>query len=97
MFIDDTLELIHMYFLDSTIIICKEIDPEHPIMIVCLDGLEVKRTFDKNKGFGIEISHRDGLYHSKTIYLKNEETTSQWMELLKFFKGVSAQHQYEMG
>ena len=95
--INDAFEIVHMYFLDSTIIICKETNTYHPIMIVCLDGLEVKRTFDKNKGFGIEITHRDGLYDSKTVYLKNDETASQWMELLKFFKGVSAQHQYEMG
>lgn len=59
--------------------------------------MEVKRTFDKSRGFGIEISHRDGLYSTKIIYLKNEETTGQWMDLLKFFKGVSIQHQYEMG
>jgi hypothetical protein len=51
--IEDVIELIHMYLLDSTIIICKETDTFHPVMIVCLDGLEVKRCFDKNKGFGI--------------------------------------------
>jgi hypothetical protein len=69
--IKDVIELIHMYLLDSTIIICKENDTLQPIMIVCLDGLEVKRCFDKNKGFGISITHRDGEYQNKTIYLKN--------------------------
>lgn len=70
--IGNSLQTIHLYLLDSTIIICKENDLEQPVYIICLDGLEVKRTFDKGRGFAIEITHRDGLYPTKTIFLKNE-------------------------
>lgn len=65
-----------------------------PVYIVCLDGLSVRKLFDQKMGFGIEISHRDNIYPLKVIYLKNDESANQWMELLKFFKGVSVQQQY---
>lgn len=33
----------------------------------------------------------------KMIYLRNQESAAQWMELLKYFKGVSAHQQYDIG
>ena len=51
--IQNNMVTVHVYFLDSTIIICKYTALETPVSIICLDGLEVKRTFDKTRGFGI--------------------------------------------
>lgn len=33
-----------------------------PILLVCLEGLAANPIFDNDKGHGIELSHRDGIY-----------------------------------
>jgi serine/threonine protein kinase len=48
-------------------------------------------------GFGIEVSHRDGVYPEKRFFFKNEELMLEWMELFKFYKGESVQKRYEIG
>jgi hypothetical protein len=40
-------------------------------MAICLEGLAVRRIFERETGFGIEISHRDGVYSEKKIFFKN--------------------------
>lgn len=42
-----------------------------PIMIICLQGLAVNRIYEPTYGFGIKISHRDGVYEDKKIFFKN--------------------------
>lgn len=58
--------------LHSILIACEESNMEFPIMAVCLEGLAVRRIFEGEIGFGIEISHRDGVYREKKIFFKNE-------------------------
>lgn len=43
------------------------------------------------------ISHRDGYYPQKKIFMKNETIRDDWNEALKFFKGGSIENNYEMG
>ena len=42
-------------------------------MIICLQGLTVKKIFDPANGNGIQIYHRDGIYQGKTFFFINEE------------------------
>lgn len=65
--------------------------------MICLEGLTAKRIYELDNGFGFEISHRDGIYEEKKIFLKNETLLFEWMELLKFYKGESVQKKYEIG
>lgn len=57
----------------------------------------MQRLYEMEKGFGIEIYHRDSIYSSKKIYFKNEKRLLEWMELLKFYRGESVQQRYEIG
>ena len=45
---------------------------ENIIKIIYLEGLDVKKIFDEVYGFGISISHRNGIYNEKRIYFLNE-------------------------
>lgn len=51
-----------MIFLHSIIVITDEKDNTRPIEIICLEGLEVTKSYDKTFGFGIDIAHRDGIF-----------------------------------
>ena len=66
-------------------------------MVICLEGLAVRRIFEIETGFGIEMSHRDGVYLDKRFFFKNEEVLVEWIELLKFYKGDSVQKKYDIG
>ena len=66
-------------------------------MVLCLEGLAVKRIFEDETGFGLEISHREGIYKEKKFFFKNQDILKEWMELLKFYKGESVQNRYEIG
>ena len=77
-------------------IVCEEEDPENPIMIICLEGLSVKKMFEPTNGHGIEISHRDGIYPMKKFFFLNENLSDGWMEHLKYFKGASIAQLYKM-
>lgn len=56
--------------LQSVLVICEEKNLEKPVSIICLDGLSAKQIFEEDKGYGIEISHRDEIYTPKKFYLK---------------------------
>lgn len=66
----------------------------HPLMIVCLEGLSVRRIFDDKAGFGIEVSHRDGVYHEKQFFFKNEALLLEWLHVLEFYKATSLENRY---
>lgn len=66
-------------------------------MVICLEGLAVRRVFEIEEGFGIEVSHREGEYKDKQVFFKNEEVLLEWLELMKFFKGESLQNRYDIG
>lgn len=65
--------------------------------MICLEGLSVRRIFEIDNGFGIEVSHRDGVYQDKKFFFKNEELLIEWINLLSFYKGYSVQNRYEIG
>lgn len=94
---EESLTKVKLYLQHSILVVCQEKRLEKPIMIICLEGLAVRRIYDMENGFGIEISHRDGIYVEKKIYFKNEGLLLEWMELLKFYKGDSVQQRYEIG
>lgn len=50
-----------------------------PYMLICLDGLIAKPLFEESNGYGIEISHREGIYESKRFYLLNKDLMDRWM------------------
>lgn len=86
-----------MFLHHSILAVCETESLEQPIMIICLEGLAVRRIFEIEAGFGIEISHRDGVYRDKKFFFKNEELLLEWIELLKFYKGESVQKLYDIG
>ena len=57
----------------------------------------MRRDFDEQYGFGIEISHSRGIYPEKRVFFKNEEMLGEWMDLLRFYRGESVQQKYEIG
>ena len=81
----------------SVIIVCEEENNTDPIEIICLEGLEVNKIFEENQGFGFYISHRDGFYPAKKIFLKNEAIRDDWNESLKYFKGGAIENVFAMG
>jgi hypothetical protein len=91
------LDKVKLYLHHSILAVCGAGNLEHPVLVVCLEGLAVKRIFEVEGGFGIEVSHRDGIYHEKKFFFKNEEVLVEWMELLKFYKGDSVQNRYDIG
>lgn len=68
-----TLDLKNVFIslLHSVLIVCEEQNLENPILIVCLDGLEAKATFTDSFGPGVELSHRDGFYQTRSFYFLN--------------------------
>ena len=80
--------------LHSILVVEEEEEPQSVLQIICLDGLAVKKIYEVENGFGIEISHRDGIYEERRIFFLNEGLLGEWMELLKFYKGESIQKQY---
>jgi hypothetical protein len=40
-------------------------------MVICLDGLAVKRIFDFSNGFGLSFTHRDAIYKEKKVFFKD--------------------------
>ncbi len=64
---------------------CKLNDLEHPLIIICLDGLSVRRIFEETIGFGIEISHREGYYQDKKIFFDNEDILMDWLQSLQLY------------
>jgi hypothetical protein len=88
---------VRLFLQHSILVICLVSELEQPIMVICLEGLAVRRIFEIETGFGIEISHRDGVYKDKKFFFKNEEILIEWVELLKFFKGDSVQKMYDVG
>lgn len=67
---------------------------EKPVSIICLDGLSAKQIFEEDRGYGIEISHRDEIYIPKKFYLKDYELAQKWMDNLKFYQGCSIAMMY---
>ena len=80
--------------LHSILVVEEEEEPQSVLQIICLDGLAVKKIYEVENGFGIEISHRDGIYEERRIFFLNEGLLGEWMELLKFYKGESIQKRY---
>lgn len=64
------------------------------INIIYLEGLDVLKFFDETFGFGIKISHRNGVYPEKKIFFINEELTNEWMEALKYYRSVTLYQQF---
>jgi serine/threonine protein kinase len=62
-----------------------------------LEGLIVRRYCSAEDGFGLEFSHRDGIYPEKRIYLRDEALQREWMKLLHFYRGDTVQQKYEIG
>ena len=68
-----------LFLLHSILVVCGVNDLEMPIMIICLDGLEVSKTYGADLGFGIKISHRNRVYPEKNFYFKNENLMLEWI------------------
>jgi hypothetical protein len=80
----------------SILVVCEEGKLEMPVLVICLEGLIVKRIYESENGFGFSITHRDDFYHEKKVFLKNEGLLLEWMELLRFYNGESIQQKYEV-
>lgn len=63
---------VKLFLVNSILVAADNSKPERPISVICFDGLTVKRVYELENGFGFEITHRDGIYIPKRIYLKNE-------------------------
>ena len=64
---------------------------------MCLEGLTVVRTLEDGKGFGVDMTHRDGLYPPRKIFFKDEKVLEEWMEFFRFCKGDSVRQRYKFG
>lgn len=95
--INDQLIPVRLFLQHSILAVCESQNLEQPLMVICLEGLAVRRIFEIETGFGIEVSHRDGVYRDKRFFFKNEEVLVEWIELLKYYKGDSVQKMYDIG
>ena len=53
---------VRLFLQHSILVVCAQGAEEQPLLVVCLEGLAVRRIYEIETGFGIEISHRDGVY-----------------------------------
>ena len=51
--IAEKVENVRLFLHQSILVACKSNRLERPLMIVCLDGLAVRRIFEESMGFGI--------------------------------------------
>ena len=67
----DNKTKVRLFLVNSILVAADHNRHERPISVICLEGLTVKRVYDLQNGFGFEVTHRDGIYIPKRIYLKN--------------------------
>lgn len=58
--------------LNSVLIVTEQSNPTTPLHLIILEGLAVKSYFSDERGHGIEITHRDGIYPNKIFTFVNE-------------------------
>lgn len=60
---------VFLSLIGSILIVTESESLDKPLMLITLDGLAVKKYETEENGFGIEISHRDGIYPQKVFTL----------------------------
>lgn len=83
--------------LNSVLVVAEGPDSVMPMMLIPLEGLAVKKYFAEDRGYGIEISHREGVYPVKMFTFLHESLQAEWMDHLKYYKGSSINQLYDMG
>ena len=80
---------------DALIICRSKKQYKDPYKVICLVGLNVNKSNDKN-GYGMEISHVSDHYRNSTIYFDSEKEQTQWLDRLKIYEGDVLQKKYQV-